>query len=233
MNIKHYWVFKVNESGFFSNLKSYDDLVTACNSFAENNEFDREDPRWEDTRKERVGAAFEVYTEFFLGLYGSSPLMSVVDIQHTSDDKYHVGDDFGARDLEGRPKLIQVKFRNRADERFTRSDLGTFVSKCDEDDVPKSHRILFTNLEHKVTDKSNGVFCTSYAAGLKQMKVFDRLMQEQQLDRDPTFWSRFADALIRSSARPKAGSAPRLRSHQVEMLTAIRANMFGVSSPAP
>ncbi len=148
-----------------------------------------------DTRDNRVGMAFEVFCEAFLRWYGMkgipSPtyIVSGHSLQDTSQDKWNVGYDFS---FKGPLKTcrdtwyVQVKYRSDPSYKFTRADLGSFISKCDEDDVPKHRRVLFTNLIHQPGNNDNGIFHSSYAGGLKQMLVFGRYQQEKFLDTDPS-----------------------------------------------
>ena len=212
--IKHLYVFDAAKDGVFENLSNYERLVKSI--------IDRGLTRGEigsDAYNDYVGGAFEVFAEFFLTRYGmkSNPLLGLLNVEQTSQNKYQVGYDFTATDFDDDPAIIQSKFRSNPEHRFTRTELGTFVSIADEEGIPAKNRVLFTNLEHEPDAVHNGVFDGSYKGGLKQMRVFDRNMQESLIDRDPDFWTDLVTCVSESAKAPEVGKAPDMWEHQVTM----------------
>ena len=94
---------------------------------------------------------------------------------------------------------------------------------CDEMGIPAKRRKLFTNLYHKVRDNDYGIFHSSYAGGVNQMHVFGRLEQEEFIERDPTFWTDFVDALRESMIEGEVKQMHTPRAHQQEIIDACDA----------
>jgi hypothetical protein len=215
VTIKHLSVRDIADAGVFVGVSNYDELIAAIVKYGGPTSTESEC----DAYNERVGAAFEVYNEFFLARYGTeaNPHLAILNVEHTSQNKYQVGYDFTGTDFSGNRVFIQSKFRGNPLHKFTRSELGTFVSISDEEGIPAKCRVLFTNIEHKVNDDSNGMFDRSYAGGLKQMRSFDRIAQESFIIRDATFWSDLLLSVEESAKAPSVGVAPPMWEHQQEM----------------
>ena len=217
MKLYHLSTRSVFENAVFSNLTSYDEMVSNTIAYGEASPIEYDD---------RVGAALEVFAEFFFARYGqrSNPRLGVLDVSHTSTNKYQVGYDFAYVDFDNQPGHIQSKFRRNLEHKFTRDELGTFISMADEEGIPSSRRILFTNQDHKITDKSPGIFHMSYTGGLKQMRVIDRSYQESFIDRDPSFWADLSLAVAESGKAPTSFTPLRtLYTQQDRMLSACNA----------
>jgi hypothetical protein len=214
LNHKH--TLDVAKSGHFDNIMSYKDLEDAIEVYSlESGDIGSEG------YNDCAGHSFEVYCEFWLRrCAGSNSLLDINEVKDTSRNKYQVGYDFVYADQNKARGLLQTKYRRNPMDKFSRKDLGTFISIADEDDVPSERRAIFTNLEHVVTSNSNGIFDMSYAGGLKQIRrVLDRNAQNTFISRTSTFWSDFRDALKlalikathRSSARHASVSAEYVR----------------------
>jgi site-specific DNA-methyltransferase (adenine-specific) len=214
VTIRHLSVRDVADAGVFDGVSSYDTLIEAIKAYGL-----AAGEVGSDGYNDRVGAAFEVYNEFFLARYGTdaNPHFGIISAQHTSQNKFQVGYDFTATDLNGDQVFIQSKFRGNPMHKFTRSELGTFVSISDEEGIPASRRVLFTNIEHRPGDDSNGAFDCSYAGGLKQMRVVGRLEQESFIERDPNFWTDLISTVAQSAQAPIVAKAPVMWNHQTQM----------------
>ena len=184
--LNHASVKAVARSKAFDDVSNYSDLEAAIICYA------KLAPDSADYL-DRLGAAFEVYTEYFFSRYNDDVRLNVKNVTDTSADKFNVGIDFTYEDASGKSGGIQSKFSHDPTHKFTRKTLGTFVSLCDEMGIPAKRRKLFTNLVHKNID--DGVFHMSYPGGEKQMHVFGRLEQEALIEHDVTFWSDFVQAL--------------------------------------
>ena len=186
IKLEHLSSRRVAESGVFKEIKDYEAMVKSIARFGHT---------LGDGYNDFVGGAFEVYTEFFFKRYGTraNPHLQVLYFEDTSSNKFEVGIDFRYKDFAGNPAVLQSKFRSNPQDKFMRNDLGTFVSVCDEEEVQKKNRILFTTLEHHSAE--DGVFHFSWPKGNMQMRVIGRNHQEEFLDRDPTFWSDFNASL--------------------------------------
>jgi hypothetical protein len=204
----------VARSKAFDDVASYSDLENAIICYAQ---LDPDAANYLD----RLGAAFEVYTEYFFSCYNDDTRLNVKNVTDTSGDKYNVGIDFSYEDAEGNQGGIQSKFSHDPTHKFTRKSLGTFVSLCDEMGIPAKRRKLFTNLYHKSGDE--GIFHTSYAGGAKQMHVFGRLEQEALIERVPTFWSDFVKALSDSAEEIEVKKLFPPRAHQKAISDACNA----------
>lgn len=179
--LNHLSTKRVAESNVFADIKTYDDLVNHIAKYGKTL-----GSPGEEAYNDFVGGAFEVYAEFFCARYGTAanPLLGIRHIEDTSRNKFQVGYDFTYESFEGDPCMLQVKFKGSPTARLSRKDLGTFVSIADEFDVSKRHRILFTNMRECI---ENGVFSLDYH-GEKQMRVIGRCIQEEMIERDPSFW---------------------------------------------
>lgn len=220
IKLKHLSVRKVFDANVFKDISSYDQLIDSIIEYGDAKRAEYE---------ERVGDALEVFSEFFLTRYGTeaNPRFGVLQANHTSQNKYQVGYDFSYRDFHGEVGHIQVKFRRNPSHKFTRSELGNFISMADEDGVPSSRRLLFTNQPHNITSNTTGIFDISYGGGVKQMRVIDRSYQEEFIDRDPTFWSDLMKSVMESGQEPKEFLPLRtFRPHQERMFNAATNNIL-------
>lgn len=237
--LQHLWTKCIYDAHVFEGITSYAGMLKAIVAFGQTPEADMPPSVRGEIDQDRadaqamgrnydghfnvtVGAAFEVFTEFFLSHYGTkaNPLLGILDVMHTSDEKFQVGYDFTATNLKKQPSRIQVKYRGDPTHKLSRSDLASFISISDEEGIPPERRILFTNLEHRPNSNSNGLFHTTYAGGLKQMRVLDRTMQEDFILRSPDFWSDFQAAIAEGSKAPAIQEAPEPWEHQKRMIRA-------------
>jgi superfamily II DNA or RNA helicase len=212
--LSHLATFDIADKKVFKGLSSYDDFQTAIIEYGKS-----EGKVSSKEYNDALGGAFEVYTEFFFRRYGTSanPLLGVKCIEDTSRNKYQVGFDFTYEDFANQPAYLQSKFRSNPLYRFTRDDLGSFVSIADEMEIPASRRILFTNIEEPSREKG-GLFHSSYSGGLRQMRVIARNVQEEFIDRDPTFWSDFYESIKLSlTSAVEVQTIYSSREHQIRM----------------
>ena len=191
--LSHKTVLDLDSSNLFTNISSYPALLEAIKEFGGPHKTEEEKKAY----YKRKGAAFEVFAEYWLKRFSgeANPLLGVKDVKQTSNDEFQVGFDFLASDLKGETVHVQVK--HRPNHEFTRDDLGTFVSKADEDGIPASRRILFHS------GQSNKPFHYSYSGGPKQMRVVARPVQEQLIDLPP------APAISGMISAPPSSRAPR------------------------
>jgi superfamily II DNA or RNA helicase len=210
--INHLSVKQISQAGVFNGIANYDQLIDAIKNYGGNSS--------SEEYNDRVGAAWEVFTEFFLKRYSgqNNPHFSVNNVKDTSQNKYQVGYDFTYSDRDGNRGLAQSKFRSNITHKFTRVELGTYASIADEEGIPSDRRILFTNLEHQPSNSSNGIFENHYAGGLKQFRVIGRIEQESFILRDSTFWTELATDVNSSASPVSTKQAPPLRPHQIVML---------------
>jgi superfamily II DNA or RNA helicase len=214
MKLNHLSTKSVAEANVFQNLTSYEDMMKSIMKYGK--------AQGKDGYDAAVGAAFEVYTEFFFKRYGTqaNPQLNVLFIEDTSQNKYEAGIDFRYRDFSGLSAIVQSKFRSIPTYKFKRSDLGTFVSVCDEEDIVKSNRILFTSLEYTSQDT---IFHYSWPKGHTQMRVIGRNHQEGFIERDLSFWSDFQSVVEQALKAPvDFKKAPDLWEHQIKMNDAVK-----------
>ena len=217
VKLEHLRTLDVSQAGVLD-AKNYDEFVEKVRKWGlEGGEAGSE------TYNDRVGAAFEVYTEFFFARYGtaSNPLLGVTKITHTSQDPSQCGYDFNYDDLGGLPGHVQSKFRSNPMHLFSPTELGTFVLMADGEGIPASRRILFTNLDHKPSDDGNGVFHRVFKHGRNQMRVIGRSQQEEFIDRDTSFWQDLLASVLESAKPPSTGQAHKMRKHQLEVFEGI------------
>lgn len=218
VKLGHLRTLDIAQAGVFANVSTYDGLVEAIRTWGlDGSEVGSE------TYNDRVGAAFEVYTEFWLTRYGtaSNPLLGVARVSHTSQDPMQCGFDFNYDDLGGLLGHVQSKYRSNPTHLFSPSELGTFITMADGEGIPAARRILFTNLEHRPSDDSNGVFHRVFKHARKQMRVIGRSQQEEFIDRDPTFWSDLLASVLESTKVPETCQAPKMRKHQLEAFEGV------------
>lgn len=218
IKLEHLSTRSVAEAGVFDKVNKHEELTDAIIEYGEAGDKDNE-----QAYNDRVGEALEVYAEFFLKRYGTNanPRLGILEATHTSNNKFQTGYDLYFRDLSGELGHIQVKFRRNPMHKFTRDELGTFISMADEDGVPAARRVLFTNQEHRPGADSNGIFHSSYTGGQKQMRVVDRTYQEEFIDRDPSFWTDLRASVAQAAQAPDQFMDQRtLRPHQQRMFDA-------------
>jgi len=218
VKLKHLRTLDVAQANVLENVKCYDSLDEAIRSWGvDGGEVGSE------TYNDRVGAAFEVFTEFFYARYGtaSNPLLGVTDVSHTSQDPMQCGFDFDYTDLSGDRGIIQSKWRSNPMRLFSLSELGTFIGMADGEGIPSHRRILFTNLEHSPSDSSNGVFHRGFKHARNQMRVMGRSQQVEFIDRDPNFWPDLLISVLASAKPPKTTRAPKMRLHQLEAFEGV------------
>ena len=198
--INHLEAYNVANSGFFNKLTSYDELVYAITEYGKSGARGK--------REERMGAAYEVFAEFFLKRYGSEGLVGVNDVKDTSSNKFEKGVDFRAKDMNGEPCYVQCKFRSNPFHQFKEEELLTaiVVAYRNKIKMPKN-LILFTNT-------SVVPFHSSYHDSAKEWRVFNRDMQESLIDVDPQFWPDFVTAMNVAKQPPVYVTAPPLRQYQ-------------------
>lgn len=202
----------------FDTVNSLDDLDKSIKTYGQSVSLAAQDPR--DSYNRAVGAAYEVYAEFFLKYFGkqSNPRLGIdsASVRSTSVNSYEIGVDFWFKNFDDCIGAIQVKFRSDPTFKFTRGDLSTFADVCDEHEIPRGNqRIIFTNLIHRVSDDSHGIF--SYDE--KRYRIIDRSAQEQ-LTTNPQFWDSLRKSLEVNAYTPTIASPPALRDHQIEMVEA-------------
>lgn len=217
MKLNHLSTKAIAESNLFFNIKSYSDMMKNIIKYGKT-----KGVSGEEAYNDATGTAFEVYTEFFFKRYGtiSNPLLGVLFVEDTSQNQYEEGIDFHYQDFDGVPSVIQSKFRSNPSDKFTRKYLGTFISVCDEEDIPKKNRILFTSIEHH-TD--NTVFHFSWPKGHTQMRTIGRNQQEEFIERDSTFWVDLQETINKSLQAPiDFKKAPKMWEHQIRMNNSVK-----------
>lgn len=210
--LNHLSTKRIAESCVLGNISSYEDMIKKISSYG----------KTQSDYNDFVGSAFEVYTEFFFKRYGTkaNPHLNVLFIEDTSSNKYEAGIDFRFNDFSGEAAVLQSKFRSNANDKFTRGDLGSFVSVADEEEIAKKNRILFTTLEHHSAE--DGVFHFSWPKGNTQMRVIGKNHQEEFIDRDPSFWSELNLTVNLSLEAPTDFKvAPSMWDHQERMNNAV------------
>lgn len=221
--LKHLSTYKVASSSLFFDIKNYNDLEKNIKKYGRNaaNQFKRKTEEWQNTYNDAVGEAFEVYAEFFTKKYGtkSNPLLAILLVEDTSQDKYQAGYDFRYQDFQNNPARLQVKFRGNPVDSFKMKDLSTFISMCDGEGIPSERRILFTNLKDNL--KTDGVFHYSYKYARNQMRVIDNTSQKSFIKRDSTFWKDFKKSLKNILKKRKVPNLPPNRDYQTKDLKII------------
>ena len=214
VKINHKAAPKLYSSGEFSsvNIKSFHDFEDAAKNCAL-----KFGPTGTNEYRDVLGQIFECFVEFWLKRYGSIPLLDVHNVSDTSNDKFNVGFDFNAQDSSGLREVVQAKFKCDPSYLFSRNDLGSFISKADEDDIPATRRILITNLKRNKT--TGAPFHYSWSGALKQLRLIDRDVLKKFIDPDALFWSDFEAALKSSSNPPTIASKPQLWDHQKWMIS--------------
>lgn len=199
--INHIQAYHVANSGLFDNLNSYDDLNKAIAAYGKQGK--------QGSREERLGAAFEVFTEFFLDRFGSNVHTGVYELKGTSSNGFEPGADFRFKDAPGRDGIVQCKYRSNHFHQFKEADLAAAVLEAFRKHVQMpSGLVLFTNL------LTIDPFHFSYPRGKEEFLYFGRSIQESFILRDPLFWTDFCAAMHISKQMPVCSAAPTMRKHQ-------------------
>lgn len=202
--LKHIQAYHVANSGLFDKPKSYDDLNKAIVAYGETGA--------QGTQDERLGAAFEVFSEFFLTQFGTDAHVGVNELKDTSSNKFEVGADFLFKDNGGLDGIVQCKFRSDPTYKFKQGELSSAILAAYRSEILKpKNLILFTNVETK------DPFHFSYTDSLKEWRVFNRPTQESFIRRNPSFWTDFCAEMHISKLLPVCSVAPTMRKHQQDM----------------
>ena len=185
IKITHLSIFQISDEKVFDNVNSYRELNDAIKAFGGLNS---------DEYNNRVGNAFEIFTQFFCLKYGDGPLIGIKNITDTSDDAFTIGYDFTFNSLYDKPGQIQSKWRNNPTHQFTLGELSTNSAIASDMDIEKDNNILFTNL-----DDTDNLFHYSYKTARNKRRVFGRNSQEELIKRDPNFWNDFRKCIQESS----------------------------------
>ena len=185
IKITHLSIFQISDEKVFDNVNSYRELNDAIKAFGGLNT---------DEYNNRVGNAFEIFTQFFCLKYGDGPLIGIKNITDTSDDAFTIGYDFTFNSLYDKPGQIQSKWRNNPTHQFTLGELSTNSAIASDMDIEKDNNILFTNL-----DDTDNLFHYSYKTARNKRRVFGRNSQEELIKRDPNFWNDFRKCIQESS----------------------------------
>lgn len=202
--LKHIQAYHVANSGLFDKPKSYDDLNKAIAAYGKNGT--------QGTQEERLGAAFEVFSEFFLTQFGTDAHVGVNELKDTSSNKFEVGADFLFKNNSGLDGIVQCKFRSNPTHKFKEVELSSAVLIAFRTRILMPvNLILLTNVE------TEDLFHFSYTDSLKEWRVFNRPMQEQFILRNPSFWTDFGGEMHISKLLPVCSVAPTMRKHQQDM----------------
>ena len=202
--INHIQAYHVANSGLFDKLNSYDDLNKAIVAYGKNGK--------QGSQEERLGAAFEVFSEFFLARFGTEVHAGVNELKDTSSNKFEVGADFRFKDALGRNGIVQCKYRSNPSYEFRIDELTTAITTARNAVIKMpANLILFTNVN------GTNTFHFTYANHTDQWSVFNRPSQESFILCDPDFWTDFCAAMHISKLRPVCSVAPTMRKHQQDM----------------
>lgn len=185
MRITHQSIYQISKDKVFENVNSYSEMNKSIKKYGE---FIPED------YNNRVGMAFEIFTQYFCMRYNNIPLLGIKDIIDTSDDPFTAGYDFTFTDFYGKPGQIQSKWRGNDLHRFTLTELGTNSSIAADYDISKDNNILFINF-----DDTENLFHYDYKTARNKRRVIGRNAQEEYILRDPKFWSDFRKCIDESS----------------------------------
>ncbi len=206
VTLKHLSTLDVAQAGVFEAVSCYDDINKSIRDWGLDG-----GEAGSETYNDRVGAAWEVFTEYFFVRYaGHDVHLNVNTVAHTSQNKYERGLDFYVTLMSGKQGLVQSKFRSDPTYRFTRSALASLNDVADELDIEKlTGRIMFynQNAHDELLDESNR----------RRIRVIGRQAIESFIDRDPTFWPDLLTSVMESSKAPRIQKAPKMRKHQLEV----------------
>lgn len=189
MKITHLSIYQISKENVFENVNSYKELNDSIKSYGEIGR-----SQGEDEYRNRVGAAFEIFTQFFCLRNGDSPLIGIKNITDTSDDAFNVGYDFTFTSLYDKPGQIQSKWRSNPTHQFTFGELATNSAIAADMDIEKDNNILFTNI-----DDTDDLFHYKYKTPRNRRRVFGRNSQEELIKRDPNFWDDFRKCIKESA----------------------------------
>ena len=176
MKITHQSIYKISNDKVFDNVNSYKELNDSIKSYGEI----QSSP---EDYNNSVGAAFEIFTQFFCLKYGNTPLIGIKNVQDTSDDPFTAGYDFTFIDFNDDSGQIQSKWRSNPNHQFTLGELATNSAIAADMDIKGDNNILFTNLED-----TEDLFHYTYKTARKRRRVFGRNSQEELILRDTKFW---------------------------------------------
>jgi len=210
IKLTHQKVREILNLGVFNQASSLDDLDQAIEAFGL-----LKGVVGSDEYNALVGAAFEVYCEFFLKRYQDNPLLGIQNVKDTSLNQFNPGFDFTFEDFSGNPGLIQTKWRSNPTHKFTSADLGTFANKLRKQRILDENAVFFTNLTHKKYKDS--IFHYSWSEDADDMyRVIDRIAQDAHVSRDPKFFDDLR-ASLELSREVEYVEMPTLRTHQTEV----------------
>jgi len=188
MRITHLNIYQISKDNVFDSTNSYRELNNNIKLYGES----KGSPGDKDYN-DAVGAAFEVFTQFFCLKYGNTPLIGIKNVQDTSDDPFTAGYDFTFIDFQDKPGQIQSKWRGNPRHQFTLSELSANSAIASDMNIEGDNNILFTNLED--TDE---LFHYTYKTARNKRRVFGRNSQEELILRDPKFWDEFRTCIKES-----------------------------------
>ena len=185
MIITHRDIFEISKELVFENVNSYSEMNSSIKEYGN---------KFIEDYKNKVGMAFEIFTQFFAMKYGSTPLLNMLDILDTSDDPYNAGYDFTFTTIDNKPGHIQSKFKSDPTYQFKLTDLATNSAIASDNDIEKDNNILFTNI-----DDSENLFHYSYTTARNKRRIIGRNAQEEFILRDVNFWDEFRKCITESS----------------------------------
>ena len=185
MNIKHLSIYKIAKELVFNGVNSYKEMNDAIKAYGNLDQYDYNN---------RVGEAFEIFTEFFCSKYGDTPLLGIKNVLDTSSDSFNAGYDFTFIDLSDKPGQIQSKWKSDPTHEFTLAELATNSAIASDMDIEKNNNVLFINF-----DDSDKLFHYSYKTARNKRRVIGRNAQEEFILRDPKFWDDFRKCIKESS----------------------------------
>lgn len=184
MLLTHHQRFIVHSDGVFNDVNSYEELNLALRTYGHSKGI-----QGSQEYNDATGAALEIFCEYFYRRYETNPKIGVSYIEDTSADKFQTGYDFRFLSFAGKQGRIQTKFRGNTEHKFTRDELGTFVSILYEEEIQPQNAILFTNLLDVPSEQNGSVFHFSYENGArKSLRVHDQRYQQDFILVDPDFW---------------------------------------------
>ncbi len=215
--LKHKKALEIYNENVFDHVNSYDDLIEKIVEYGKENVSEYND---------RVGMAFEVYTEYFFNRYVSdnNPFLNIKEIFDTSSNPYTKGYDFTYHTSDNQIGAIQSKFRKSDDAKLSYDEINSFRVQCeDELEIKDPNRaILFTNLYHDGSELHDVFHYTISEKTKNKMRVFSRKEQTDFIDRDPNFWNDFRKELqLTYDDKLTVVDIPELWDHQKRMLSGI------------
>lgn len=222
VKLNHMCVKQLANSGYFDNVTSYAELESAILAFATNGIILKSDDEKHESY-ERMGDAFEVYTEFFFKKYDGNPFFGVKDIVDTSREdtkngrSQKAGYDFRYVDLRGNQGRIQSKFRQNPCYKFSLKEFYSFVFETDIEGIHhRDLRVWFTNLYND----NDSIFDAFSLKAKDSLFVIGRLKQEEIINRDPTFWLDFVASIQAAKEKNVYVTPPKPRDYQQSAIDA-------------